>query len=74
MSKLPELGILHGLLTREQFCAQTGWSPRTTRRRELAGLPVIKIGKDTFYPRAEDRAWILAHQVANNTKPLDVGA
>jgi hypothetical protein len=53
--------ILQGLLTEEQFEAETGWKYRTRLRREAEGLPVIVIGNSKYYPADRARTWIMSH-------------
>lgn len=51
--------LLAGMLTKDQFLAETGWHWRTLLRREHDGLPVVKLGNTKLYPIDKCRAWIL---------------
>jgi hypothetical protein len=65
--------LLDGLLTGEQLEAETGWGCRTIRRRELEGLPVVKIGATKLYPAEKVREWILSrmrrHEAPRRGRP-----
>lgn len=52
--------LLDGFLLGPQLDRQMGWSERTRSRRELEGLPVIKLGATKLYPVDKVRAWILS--------------
>jgi hypothetical protein len=66
--------LLAGMLTREQLRAETGWGDRTIQRREAEGLPVVKIGRDRFYPAKSGRDWLLNRVRRNQAPPAGAPA
>lgn len=59
----PTVSITDGLQPRKATAADFGVTERTIIRWEIAGMPVIRIGKQRWHDRNAVRDWIDRQQV-----------
>lgn len=72
MSEEPEnVGILEGMISREQVARELGLSVDTLGRwaTQRKGPPVTKIGPKVFYRRESLEAWVKAQEVSHEPLP-----
>ncbi len=55
--------LLAGLVTHAELCATFDWHWRRVLRYKHAGLPVVKLGKQKFYPIDGVRRWVMEHEI-----------
>jgi len=66
-------GILAGILTEAELCAEMNWRRRTLQRRIRSGMPCIRDGHRKYFVISSVRQWLIGHEAQRSREPRGPG-